>query len=139
MKDQFNIFDLHINPLKRRIQYVMDESGHVLYDRTASKDVDSFGPYFIEQYMIMEILSKQEIAQNVMDYYLRHKETIQRGLESYDEKQGKGFVCWRFLINETAKAMAKESKEAGDTDAEMSENSSKRKHWGEKVDLEYQV
>ena len=139
MKDQFNIFDLHINPLKRRIQYVMDESGHVLYDRTASKDVDSFGPYFIEQYIIMEILSKQEIAQNVMDYYLRHKETIQRGLESYDEKQGKGFVCWRFLINETAKAMAKESKEAGDTDAEMSENSSKRKHWGEKVDLEYQV
>ena len=48
----------------------------------------------------MEVLSKQEVAQNVLDYYCNHKDVLERGLESYDEKQGKGFICWRFLVNE---------------------------------------
>ena len=59
----------------------------------------------------MDVLSKQEVAQNVLEYYRQHKETIRSGLESYNERQGKGFVCWRFLINETAKALAKEKSE----------------------------
>jgi len=109
MKDQFNIHDLDLSVMKKRVQYIMDDMGFVLFDNTGSRNVDTFGPYFIEQYIIMDVLSKQEVAQNVLDYYSENKETIQRGLDSYTEKQGKGFVCWRFLINETAKAMAKES------------------------------
>ena len=108
MKDQFNIHDLDLSVMKKRVQYIMDDMGFVLFDNTGSRNVDTFGPYFIEQYIIMDVLSKQEVAQNVLDYYSENKETIQRGLDSYTEKQGKGFVCWRFLINETAKAMAKE-------------------------------
>jgi hypothetical protein len=71
---------------------------------------------------MMDVLSKQEVAQNVLDYYCQHKETLQRGLESYNEKQGKGFVCWRFLINETAKAMAKDLKSRSNTDEAMDTN-----------------
>ena len=63
----------------------------------ASKGVDSFGPYFIEQYILMEVLSKQEVAQNVLDYYVSQKEKLQRGVERYGEAQGKGFICWRFI------------------------------------------
>ena len=106
MKDQFNAHSLQKHPLCEQIKYVSDEMGFILFDRTNVKSVDSFGPYFIEQYILMEVLSKQEVAQNVMDYYCNHKETLQRGLDSYDEVQGKGFICWRFLINETAKAIA---------------------------------
>lgn len=54
-----------------------------------------------------------------MDYSCNHKETLQRGLDSYDEIQGKGFICWRFLINETAKAMAAAKR---DTPADDSQN-----------------
>ena len=104
MKDQFNIYDLQDHPMYKHIQYVIDDMGFVLYDKTASRSIDSFGPYFIEQYIMMELLSKHEVAQNVMDYYCNHKETIQCGLKNYDESQGKGFICWRFLINDTAKA-----------------------------------
>ena len=56
-----------------------------------------FGPYFVEQYILMEVLSKAEVAQNVLDYYALQKEKLQRGLASYSEAQGKGFVCWRFI------------------------------------------
>jgi hypothetical protein len=52
----------------------------------------------------MEVLSKQEVAQNVLDYYVHRKEDLSAGLESYDELQGGGFVCWRFLMNDAAKA-----------------------------------
>lgn len=117
MKNQFNVHDMEKNVMRKRVQYVMDEMGFVLLDKTEKRDMDEFCPYFIEQYILMDILSKQEVAQNVLDYYCRYKETIQRGLESYNEKQGKGFVCWRFLINETAKAM--NQSKAGDKDAEM--------------------
>ena len=54
----------------------------------------------------MELLSKQEVAQNVLDYYDRQKEKLQQGLDSYGEAQGKGFVCWRFVMNDTAKKKA---------------------------------
>ena len=110
MKNQFNVHDLETDVMRKRVQYIMDEMGFVLFDRTEKRDIDVFSPYFIEQYIMMDVLSKQEVAQNVLDYYCRHKETIQRGLEGYNEKQGKGFVCWRFLINETAKAVSKEQK-----------------------------
>ena len=108
--------------MRKRVQYIMDEMGFVLFDRTDKRDIDAFGPYFIEQYIMMDVLSKQEVAQNVLDYYCQHKETLQRGLESYNEKQGKGFVCWRFLINETAKAMAKDLKSRSNTDEAMDTN-----------------
>jgi len=106
MKDQFNAYSLQTHPLRDRIQYVSDEMGFILFDKTNDKSVDSFGPYFIEQYILLEVLSKQEVAQNVIDYYCNHRETLQKGLDSYNEAQGKGFICWRFLINETAKAIA---------------------------------
>ena len=66
----------------------------MLYDKSASRSVDDFGPYCIEQYILMEVLSKQEVAQNVLDYFVSHKEKLQRGLESYGEKQGKGESIW---------------------------------------------
>jgi len=106
MKDQFNVHDMKSNPLHDQISYIADEMGFILYDKTNCKKVDVFGPYFIEQYILMEVLSKQEVAQNVMDYFCKHRELLQRGLESYDEQQGKGFICWRFLVNETAKVAA---------------------------------
>ena len=61
------------------------------------RSIDDFGPYFIEQYILMEVLSKQEVAQNVMDYYVHQKEKLQQGLDKYSETQGKGFICWRFI------------------------------------------
>jgi hypothetical protein len=106
MKDQFNIHDIKSNPLYDHIQYIADEMGFILFDKTSMKKVDSFGPYYIEQYIIMEILSKQEVAQNVMDSFCNNRDLLQRGLDSYNETQGKGFICWRFLINETAKSAA---------------------------------
>ena len=63
----------------------------------ARRALDSLGPYFIENYILLEVLSKQEVAQNVLEYYVYHKEKLQRSLESYSEAQGKGFICWRFL------------------------------------------
>ena len=103
MKDQFNIHDLPGHPLQSRIQYIADELGFILYDKNhkrdelASKGVDTFGPYFIEQYIIMEVLSKQEVAQNVLDYYVHQKDKLQRGVQGYSEVQGRGFICWRFI------------------------------------------
>jgi hypothetical protein len=129
MKDQFNAHSLPHHPLCDRIQYVSDEMGFILFDKTDGKSVDRFGPYFIEQYILLEVLSKQEIAQNVMDYYCNHKETLQRGLDSYDELQGKGFICWRFLINETAKAIAaaKRDTPAGNTHDDNEEPSTPKR------------
>jgi len=100
MKDQFNIHDIAGHPLKDDIQYIADEMGFILYDKGSAGtcgSVDSFGPYFIEQYILMEVLSKQEVAQNVMDYYINQKEKLQSSLEHYGEAQGKGFICWRFI------------------------------------------
>jgi hypothetical protein len=74
MKDQFNVHDLaHACPgLAEHVEYVADEMGFVLYDRqegaggasggagsATGRSVDTFGPYFIEQYILMEALSKQ--------------------------------------------------------------------------------
>ena len=103
MKDQFNRFDVFTNPLCDAVQYVTDEMGLVLFDRTNSKRLDVFGPYFIETYILMEVLSKQEVAQNVISYFCKNRDLLQRALDGYDEQQGKGFICWRFLMNETAK------------------------------------
>ncbi|KAL7554568.1 hypothetical protein ACHAWF_019036 [Thalassiosira exigua] len=102
MKDQFSIHDRETHPLRDHLQYAMDEVGFVLFDKTNSKGVDDFGPYFIEQYILLDVLSKQEVAQNVITYYHEHKDKLDRCLQRYDEKQGKGFICWRFLINQAA-------------------------------------
>ena len=100
MKDQFNSIDRETHPLGGMLQYAMDEIGFILFDRTNSKSVDAFGPYFIENYLLLDVLSKQEVAQNVINYYCNHKDKLEKCLEQYDEKQGKGFICWRFLINQ---------------------------------------
>ncbi len=99
MKDQFNVHDRECHPLRDMLRYAVDEIGFVLFDDTNTKSIDEFGPYFIEQYVLLEALSKQEVAQNVITYYCAHKERLERCLELYDEKQGKGFICWRFLMN----------------------------------------
>lgn len=103
MKDQFNIHNLQSYPMRDRVQFITDEMGFVLYNKTIGRDVDRFGPYFIEQCILLEVLSKQEVAQNVIEYYCNHKEALQRGLESYDESKGTGFLCWRFFMNEPSK------------------------------------
>ena len=100
MKDQLNIFDCVSHPLKNYFQYASDEHGFILFDKTRTKSVDEFGPYFIENYLILDALSKPEVAQNVITYYCQHKETLTRCLDKYDEKQGKGFICWRFFMNQ---------------------------------------
>eukprot|EP00658_Telonema_sp_P-2_P017088 TRINITY_DN16619_c0_g1_i6.p1 TRINITY_DN16619_c0_g1~~TRINITY_DN16619_c0_g1_i6.p1 ORF type:complete len:697 (+),score=215.83 TRINITY_DN16619_c0_g1_i6:177-2267(+) len=101
MKDQFNVHDLESHPMRAQVQYVADEMGFILFDRTSegsqTANINDFGPYFIEQYILMEVLSKQEVAQNVIDYYVNNKEKLQRGLANYNEAQGKGFICWRFI------------------------------------------
>ena len=107
MKDQFNIHDLPSYPLHDQVQYIADDMGFILYSKengSGVADVDTFGPYFIEQYILMEVLSKQEVAQNVLNYYLHHKDQLQSSLATYSETQGKGFICWRFLMNEAVKA-----------------------------------
>ena len=106
MKDQFNIHDMQSNPIAPKIEYVADEMGFVLYDKSTAKSVDAFGPYFIEQYIVMEVLSKHEVAQNVMEYYVSHKEKLQSALDQYNEEQGKGFICWRF-INDPIRSIGK--------------------------------
>ena len=115
MKDQFNIHDLESHLYHKEVRYIADDMGFVLFDRsttsataedgtaTAEKPcIDTFGPYFIEQYILMEVLSKSEVAGNVLEYYVKRKERLQRCLELYDEKQGKGFICWRFLMSKAA-------------------------------------
>lgn len=76
MKDQFNKFDLPSHPLGEHIQYVADEAGYILFDRSGeagagARGPDAFGPYCIAQYLLMEALSKPEVATNVIDYYVR--------------------------------------------------------------------
>ena len=104
MKDQFNRHDKDNHPMNSMFKYAVDEIGFVLFDETNSKSVDAFGPYFIEQYILLDALSKQEVAQNVITYYCNHKDELDKCLEQYDEKQGKGFICWRFLFNQTARS-----------------------------------
>jgi hypothetical protein len=108
MRDQFNVHDMQQSPLNDCIQHVVDDLGFVLFDRAASanKSTDSFGPYFIGLYILMEVLSKQEVSQNVLDYYLNHKQTLQDSLAAYTEEQGKGFICWRFLMKDSGKGKA---------------------------------
>ena len=111
MKDQLNVHDLQGHPLCDHVQYIVDEMGFVLFDKTtpgteSGKSVDHFGPYFIEQYILMEVLSKHEVAQNVLDYYVNHKQKLQDSLANYGEEQGKGFICWRFLMKEAGKGKA---------------------------------
>ena len=108
MKDQFNIHDLKSQPLHRRVQHIVDDVGFVLFDRNQEGpvSVDAFGPYFIEQYVLMEMLSKQEVAQNVLDYFVNHKHKLEQGLQSYSGAQGKGFICWRFVVSESSRAAA---------------------------------
>jgi hypothetical protein len=106
MKDQFNTHDLAAHPLGEHAAYIADEAGFILHDRAAADgacsaaSVGRFGPYGLEQYLLMEVLSRQEVATNVLDHYVRHREKLQRSLEGFDEKQGKGFVCWRFIMKE---------------------------------------
>ena len=104
MKSQLNTFELEASGIFPDISYVVDEVGFVLYERerdpAVARSVDSFGPYFIEQYILMDVLSKQEVAQNVMDYYANHKDRLEECLTKYDETQGKGFICWRFIVNQ---------------------------------------
>jgi len=101
MKDQFNVHDMKNHPLRDDIQYIADDMGFILMDRShpvgSSLSVDTFGPYFIEQYILMESLSKHEVAQTVISQYANHKEKLQQRLRSYVETQGKGFICWRFI------------------------------------------
>ena len=102
MKDQLNAHDLPSHPLAASVQYVADEMGFVLYCKpppsmVAQATVSSFGPYFVEQYLLMETLSKQEVAQNVLEYYVHRRDALQHALDTYSEAQGKGFVCWRFI------------------------------------------
>jgi hypothetical protein len=100
MKDQFNIHDRETHLLRDKLQFAVDEIGFVLFDKSQSKSVDTFGPYFIEQYILLDALSKQEVAQNVISYYRDHKQKLEKCLKQYSEKQGKGFICWRFLMNQ---------------------------------------
>jgi hypothetical protein len=100
MKDQFNIFDCVSHSLKDKFQYASDEIGFIIFDKTRTKSVDEFGPYFIEHYLLLDALSKQEVAQNVITYYSKHKDVLTHCLDRYDEKQGKGFICWRFFMNQ---------------------------------------
>jgi hypothetical protein len=108
-KDQFNIHDLKCNPMREHIMYIADDTGFILFDKMNEKSVDNFGPYFIEQYILLELLSKHEMAQNVLRYYCSQKELLKRAIETYSEKQGKGFICWRFLMNETVKTTVNET------------------------------
>lgn len=71
-----------------------------MYARESRKDLDQVGPYCIEHYILMVCISKQEVAQNVIGYYANQKDKLQQCLDNYDEKQGKGFICWRFIVND---------------------------------------
>lgn len=103
MKDQFNKHDLPTHPMAAQVEYIADEMGFILYSKEdsaaaqAPRSLDTFGCYFVEHYILMEVLSKQEVARNVIDYHLHRRDQLQRSVQSYGEAQGKGFVCWRFI------------------------------------------
>jgi len=113
MKDQFNIHDLQAHPMQNAIQYIADEFGFILMDRSAdsaaSRSTDAFGPYFIEQYILMEVLSKHEVAQNVIDHFVHHRAKLQRRLQGYSEAQGKGLICWRFIHDSFTRGVSDDS------------------------------
>merc|ERR1719152_404571 len=108
MKEQFNIHDIAQHPLQPHLRYIADEMGFVLFNaednNVTSKSLDNFGPYCIEQYILMEVLSKHEVAQNVMEYYVNNKEKLEAALGSYSEAQGQGFICWRFINERRAQS-----------------------------------
>ena len=125
MKDQFNKYDVSHHPLRDHIEYIIDDMGFVLYRKSSdgsveSGNVDTFGPYFVEQYMIMEVLSKQEVAHNVLEYYVRHKAKLESCLRAYNGAQGEGFVCWRFLMAGEAMKASRSIKEK-ESQAQMEE------------------
>lgn len=120
MKNQFNSFDLrsYPMPLQERIAYVTDDHGFVLLDRTAktaTPDIESFGPYFVENYVLLDALSKHEVAQNVLEYYVHHNDALRASLASYSGTQGPGFICWRFVMNEVARRASARGAERKDT------------------------
>ena len=48
------------------VQYIADEMGFILYDKQdraneaySPPSIASFGPYYVEQYMLMEVLDMQ--------------------------------------------------------------------------------
>eukprot|EP01094_Clydonella_sp_ATCC50884_P018479 TRINITY_DN341_c0_g1_i1.p1 TRINITY_DN341_c0_g1~~TRINITY_DN341_c0_g1_i1.p1 ORF type:complete len:2401 (-),score=1116.71 TRINITY_DN341_c0_g1_i1:178-7182(-) len=142
MKDQFNKYDLPASPLHEYAQYAADDHGFVLFDRTEAeggRSVDSFGPYFVEQYILMEVLSKQEVAQNVLDYYVHHKAKLQSSLETYGAVQGQGFICWRFVMNDSARNAQNEDASSGgssESSTSSQEPSSKKRRLNKQTGLE---
>ena len=72
-KDQFNSFEVSKSPLAEDARYVVDEAGFVLYDAdsTASRDLDGFGPYGIEQSVLADSLSKSEVASGTSSTTIR--------------------------------------------------------------------
>jgi hypothetical protein len=67
----------------------------------------------------MELLAKQEVAQNVIDSYCRSRAELQQAVDSYDGKQGKGFICWRFLMNARLRKELPQATAAVTDDANM--------------------
>ena len=47
--------------------------------------------------MLLDSCCFDQVAQNVLEYYVHQKEKLQRGVQQYSEAQGKGFICWRFI------------------------------------------
>ena len=42
----------------------------------------------------------------MLEYYAHQRELLRRGVAGYSEAQGKGFICWRFLMKEAGKGKA---------------------------------
>ena len=121
-KDQFNSFEVSTSPLAQDARYVVDEAGFVLHDAdsTASRDLDGFGPYGIEQSVLADALSKSEVARNVLDYYTDRKRDLQRCLDNYSGAAGAGFVCWRFVMMDASRARC--LSHSGDGDVRMAQD-----------------
>jgi len=118
-KDQFNGFEVAQAPLGADTRYVVDEAGFILYDAdpSAKRELDGFGPYGVEQSVLADALSKREVAQNVLDYYVDRKRDLQRCLDNYSGAAGAGFVCWRFVMMDASRARCLSG--SGDGDVTM--------------------
>merc|ERR1712151_1265977 len=91
-----------------RVQYIADEMGFVLYDRAAGgikrKRESEPGP---ESCRAAERLSVDRFG----PYFVKHKDRLQQCLERYDERQGKGFICWRFVMSMSKQDMTSLSRQ----------------------------
>lgn len=70
MKNQFSKYDIEQFELHDEVHFISDEIGEILYwNKMKMVDKLEDTPYSLNLYILLEKLTKQELALNVINYY----------------------------------------------------------------------